>query len=110
MSWCGAVRSVSELFSVPFTRKRKHYMDELAGGMSTDAHAKPANKPTLTKAVQLNPFPPSHYRMTPQQIQERQFPACMRNEPSKDTDAFVQTRPSGKPAPNRISHSICLVT
>lgn len=89
-------RSVQELFNVPFSRKRKQYMAELAGGM---ADAQPSKKPRKdakgTEPPALETFPPAHYRMTAQQISERQFPACMRHEPGADSTGFVRTQPSG---------------
>lgn len=91
-----AARSVQELFNVPFSRKRKQYMAELAGGM---ADAQPSKKPRKdakgTEPPALETFPPAHYRMTAQQISERQFPACMRHEPGADSTGFVRTQPSG---------------
>ncbi|KAK9809331.1 hypothetical protein WJX73_005933 [Symbiochloris irregularis] len=90
-------RSVGELFTVPLSRKRKHYLDELGQGISSkdeppNKKAKRSDKPEPRKT---DPFPPSHYCMTRKQIAERKFPACMRGDASEGEDDYPCTQPSG---------------
>lgn len=85
---------------MPFGRKRKRYLDELAQGMAAGPDSKKVRPSTeaAPEAREDTPFPPDYYRLTPRQLRERQFPECLRSEAAGACDdGFVRTRPSGAP-------------
>lgn len=120
--------SVAALFTVPYTKARKKYLDELAQGMDTTPQ--PAATAAATEGApgggggrgagkvgtkgagggtrnhdakgqrKRGPFPPGHYAASRAELEANEFPLLRRGAGGalEPSPGFVATQPSGTPA------------
>ena len=85
-----------DLLTVPFSSKRKRYLQELAGGIDEQPPGpKRAKTGRQANGQGTEQLAASHYILTPQQMRDREFAPSLYTEGLELAPCFVDTLPAG---------------
>ena len=89
---------MADLLTVPFSGKRKKYLQELAGGFEEDQQPGPKKAKLQQPEVQKKEgeqLPASHYLLSPQQLRDREFAPALYTQGLPLGERFAETQPAG---------------
>ena len=102
---------MADLLTVPFSSKRKRYLQELAGGIDEQQPGpKKAKTDPQANGQGTEQLAASHYILTPQQMRDREFAPSLYTEGLALAPGFTDTLPAGvkRTAPS-LGSPLCLL-
>ena len=82
---------------MPFSAKRKRYLQELAGGIDEQQPGpKKAKMETQANGKGNEQLPASHYILNPQQLRDREFLPALYTDGLPLAPGFIDTLPAGE--------------